>query len=443
MSEERWTAHFLAEILLSTDWTPKGMEDAVLAALGTKTRRKWPQRLIAEVLENTVTPYAPSPNNLARLILGSRAFRGLRLKDRERPLFESFTIGAPEFNPIPVFQNTEIPELSTPAALAKWLGLPKRHLEWFADAEGYRASATEESTRHYFHTWIPKQAGPPRLIEAPKPLLKGVQRKILREILDQVPAHDCAHGFRRRRSCITAAQLHAGEDIVITMDLKDFFPSIAIRSVHGLFRSLGYPWAVARLLAGLCDTATPAWVFDLVAPDNRHDAQTRHLFQQRHLPQGAPTSPALANLCARRMDSRLAGLARRLEARYTRYGDDLAFSGDRDFARRATRFTRAVTAICASEGLPVNHRKTRIMRQGDCQRLTGLVVNRHVNVSRAGYDRLKATLWNCLRHGPAKQNRDNHTDFRAHLDGKITWVENVNPHRGYRLRLLFQQVEWR
>ena len=100
------------------------------------------------------------------------------------------------------------------------------------------------------------------------------------------------------------------------------------------------------------------------------------------------------------------------------------------------------SAICADEGFAVNRAKTRIMRQGDRQRVTGLTVNDHINVPRREYDRLKATLHNCARHGPANQNRDNHPDFRAHLDGRITWVENVNPPRGLKLRLLFMAVEW-
>ena len=442
MSWEEWTAWHLAKILIATDWTPRVMEEAVLQTIGATKPRKWPKKLIADILESSPTAYAPSPYTVTSLILDSRAFRGLRLNHREKPLFDRYFLPAPIFTPTPAFQNLGIPELANAADLAHWLNLPLRHLDWFADIEGYRASVAAESTRHYVQAWIPKRTGPARLIEAPKQILKGLQRKILREILDPVAVHDCAHGFRRGRSCITGAQSHAGEDVVITMDLKDFFPSVPIRAVHGLFRSLGYPWVVTRLLTGLCGTATPLALFDGLPPDRRHDRETRRLFLQQHLPQGAPTSPVLANLCARRLDCRLDGLARRLGARYTRYGDDLAFSGDGDFAARCGGFTRMASAICADEGYAVNHRKTRIMHQGDCQRITGLTVNSHINVPRGEYDRLKATLWNCARHGPASQNREVHPDFRAHLDGRITWVENVNPPRGLRLRLLFMRIVW-
>jgi hypothetical protein len=160
------------------------------------------------------------------------------------------------------------------------------------------------------------------------------------------------------------------------------------------------------------------------------------------LPQGAPTSPALANLCAYRADCRLAGLAKSVDARYTRYADDLAFSGDEAFARNVERFAAHVAAILLEEGFSVNHRKTRIMRQGVRQHLAGLAVNRRLNVIRANFDRLKATLHNCVRPGPESQNRDAHDSFRSHLDGRVGFVETINPAKGKRLRALFEKIRW-
>jgi hypothetical protein len=150
----------------------------------------------------------------------------------------------------------------------------------------------------------------------------------------------------------------------------------------------------------------------------------------------------LANLACYRLDGRLAALAKRLEANYSRYGDDLAFSGDRDFADRAPAFIKAVSRIAEESGFALNPRKQRIMRQGSRQQLLGQVVNQHVNVPRESYDRLKAILFNCARFGPASQNRKSLADFRAHLEGRISWVEHCNPHRGLRLRLLFEEIAW-
>jgi RNA-directed DNA polymerase len=270
----------------------------------------------------------------------------------------------------------------------------------------------------------------------------AIQRRILREMLDRVPAHDCAHGFVAGRSCLGAAQVHAGEHIVITVDLKDFFLTTRLSRVHGIFRSLGYPWAVARYLTGLCSSSTPKSVFAKLPAVQRHDWLTQKVYQSPHLPQGAPTSPALANLAAWHLDVRLAGLARSFGARYTRYADDLAFSGDREFSLKATPFLATVKDIANDEGFSLNSRKTRIMRRGGCQRVTGIVVNEHVNVSRVAHDELKAILYNCSKNGPDTENRAGLRDFRAHLDGRVTWVEQVNWSRGLRLRRMFNVIRW-
>jgi hypothetical protein len=160
------------------------------------------------------------------------------------------------------------------------------------------------------------------------------------------------------------------------------------------------------------------------------------------LPQGAPTSPALANLCSYRVDCRLTGLAKSVGAEYTRYADDLAFSGSEALARRVERFSTHVAAVLLEEGFAVNHRKTRIMRQGVRQRLAGLVANQCINVMRTDFDRLKATLTNCVRRGPESQNRDGHSSFRSHLEGRVGFVESINPARGARLRAILEQIQW-
>src|SRR5882757_7819190 len=150
--------------------------------------------------------------------------------------------------------------------------------------------------------------------------------------------------------------------------------------------------------------------------------EARMLYARPHLPQGASTSPALANLCAYRLDCRLAGLAESAGAVYTRYADDLAFSGDEEFEKRVERFSIHVAAILMEEGFSVHHRKTRIMRQGVRQHLAGVVANQHPNVIRPDFDRLKATLNNCVRLGPETQNRAGHPSFRSHLDGRVAFV---------------------
>jgi hypothetical protein len=161
-----------------------------------------------------------------------------------------------------------------------------------------------------------------------------------------------------------------------------------------------------------------------------------------HLPQGAPTSPALANLCAYRLDCRLAGLARAAGAAYTRYADDLVFSGDEALERCLRRFHVHACRVALEEGFEVNTRKSHFMRQGVRQLVAGIVLNARPNLRRTEYDRLEAILTNCVRHGPHGQNRTGHADFRAYLAGRVAYVAMINPARARRLRELFERIRW-
>ncbi len=311
--------------------------------------------------------------------------------------------------------------------MAEWLLLYPSELDWFADLKGLGYKTKRPRLQHYHYRALGKASGAKRLIEAPKPTLKELQRRILAEILNKVPAHPASHGFVPGRSIKTYVLPHVGQRVLLKMDLQDFSPSITGARIQAVFRTMGYPESVADLLGGICTNSAPGY---------------GELYARPHLPQGAPTSPALANLCAYRVDCRLAGLARSAGAQYTRYADDLAFSGGEDFERRVERFSTHVAVILSEEGFTVNHRKTRIMRQSVRQRLAGLAANQRVNVIRADFDRLRATLTNCVRLGAASQNREQHPLFRAHLEGRVGFVESINPQKGARLRRILDQIAW-
>ena len=244
---------------------------------------------------------------------------------------------------------------------------------------------------------------------------RGLQRRILRELLDRVPPHPAAHGFRRGCSVLTHAAPHAGRALVLRLDLEDFFPSIGAPRVRALFGALGYPEEVAHLLACVCTNVAPVGRMTRPALSAyathgdvraRHDAETRA--RTRHLPQGAPTSPAIANLCAYHLDVRLTALALRMGAFYTRYADDLVFCGDTAFRARSARFAALAAGIAGEEGFMVNHRKTRFASQAASQRVGGFVVNARPRAPRAAYDALRALLFNAARTGLEAQNRDRH-----------------------------------
>jgi RNA-directed DNA polymerase len=326
----------------------------------------------------------------------------------------------PRMRPAAAAEGWDLPAIETAGDLAVWLGVSIGELDWFANLKGLGTDRLE----HYRYRMLDKGSGEVRIIEAPKPRLKELQRRILRGILDKIPAHPAAHGFVKGRSIRSFASPHTGQRAVLKMDLREFFPSIPAVRVQAFFRTAGYPETVADLLGGICTNAMRGQVPDI--------------YRRPHLPQGAPTSPALANICAWRMDCRLTGLAKAVGAQYTRYADDLAFSGDADFNRLATY----IAVIAREEGFSVHHRKTRLMRQGVRQRLAGLAANEKVNVIRADFDLLKAILTNCVRTGPAIQNRSNHPAFRAHLEGRVGFVASINAAKGLRLRRILERIAW-
>lgn len=278
---------------------------------------------------------------------------------------------------------------------------------------------------NYHARSIPKRGGGERLLFVPKPRLREVQRRILRGILDRVPVHPAAMAFTRGRSVRDHAGAHCGRQVVCAWDIRAFFDSVSCRRVRNFFIWLGYGPKAARILALLCTTS---W--------NRRERHTG-----RFLPQGAPTSPALANAVCWRMDRRLSGLARRFGAGYTRYADDLAFSGDEPFKRGLSRFIPLVRRILSESGFTANEEKLRIHRAGRRQMVTGLVVNASPAPPRHEYDRLKAILTNARRAGSLEsQNRSGHLRFEDHLRGRIAWMAQHRPARGRKLLSLLESV---
>jgi len=350
-------------------------------------------------------------------------------------------LDTPQMQPPPAnLRCFPLPRLDTLKDVALWLAVQPRELDWLADINGRQAQVVEPRLHHYRYRWVNKRSGGQRLIEIPKSQLKRIQRLILHDILDRILPHDAAHGFVRNRSCASYVAAHVGQPVILHLDLKDFFHGVPITKVLAFFRTLGYPAAVARTLMGLCSHGVSPSLAGKPFADQSW--QRRRQLRHPHLPQGAPTSGALANFSAYRLDCRLAGLARRYGLRYSRYADDLVFSGPETLRPQAAWIESVTGAIALEEGFCLNHRKTRVRSQSQSQRITGLVINEKINISRTDYDQLKATLHNCVRHGSESQNRCAHPDFRAHLAGRIAHVTHINPQRGKKLQQLFNAVHW-
>ena len=409
--------------------------------------REWPW--LKPLAQRYVTAFAGGTRPRLREVIGfvrrDRGFQRAWRKHADELTVENWLTESQQMQPVPAAAGWNVSSIPTAGDLANWLRLDMGELEWFADLRGLCNKRTSPQLRHYHYAAALKRSGNVRLIEAPKPKLKSLQRQILTGILERVPARPAVHGFIKKRSIKTFVEPHVGRRVVLRMDLQDFFPSFRAARIQNFYRTVGYPESVADLLAGICTNSVPRDIWKgLPIEMNSTQLQEASTFYARpHLPQGAPTSPALANLCSYKMDCRLAGLARSAGAEYTRYADDLAFSGDNTFEKRVERFSTHVAAILIEEGFTVQHRKTRVMRQGVRQHLAGLVANDHVNVRRAEFDRLKAILTNCVRFGPESQNRENHPLFRAHLEGRVGFIESINPTKAKRLRRILDEIDWK
>jgi len=236
----------------------------------------------------------PRQRDVVRFLLRDRSFR----RALRKMSVDDWLAGPPRMQPVTAAAAWPVPPIETVGALADYLALALGDLEWFGDLHFLNRKGRPQ-LRHYHYRVLTKQSGALRLIEAPKPRLKELQRKILSSILEKIPPHPAVHGFLKGHSIRTFVTPHVGQRVVLKMDLEDFFPSISGARIQALFRTAGYPEAVADLLGGICTTVVP------------HDIwKARDLYSQSHLPQGAPTSPAWYHtvLRGRQVYSALCGL---------------------------------------------------------------------------------------------------------------------------------------
>lgn len=252
-------------------------------------------------------------------------------------------------------RRISVPAITSVEEFARKLGIPKFVLTRYVF----------QADRYYKRFRIKKRSGHGyRPIDAPSKELKGVQRWIMNFILRKVPLHEACTAFRPSCSIVRNAEVHVGHEFVLSCDIADFFPSISVRRVFGVFRSLAYNDEVSFALARLTT-------------------------YREKLPQGAPSSPDIANIVCWRLDCRLDGLAKKRGWTYTRYADDITVSGNGDVRSEL----RLVETIVEDEGFGVNRRKVRVIRASGRQTVTGLVVNRVVNLPR-----YRRHVWRALFH---------------------------------------------
>lgn len=312
-----------------------------------------------------------------------------------------------------------LPVLASAKDVATAIGITVPELRFLSFAR------KTSGVNHYVRFAVAKKTGGQRIISAPMPRLKKAQRWLLDNVLAKPAITDVAHGFAPDRSIVTNARPHLKAAIVVNLDLKDFFPTLGFRRIKGLFEGLGYGEEVATIFALL--TTEPD--VDEVELDGITSFVARG---PRRLPQGSPASPAITNLVCRRMDRRLEGMATKLGFTYTRYADDLTFSAGADGNAHVGTLLRRARWIIAQEGFAPHEKKTRILRRGRRQEVTGVVVNDKPAVPRDVLKRFRALLFQLDKDGPAGKRWGNRSGEKvlASAMGFASYVTMVDPERG-------------
>jgi len=264
---------------------------------------------------------------------------------------------------------------------------------------------------------ITKKSGGKRKIEAPNERLKNIQRWIKDEILDAFPVSNYATGFRKDFSIVDNARKHVGKELVINMDIKDFFPSVSYADVLRLFVYFGYKLDVAHLLTKLCTNS------------------------ENVLPQGSPASPAISNLVLLKLDKRLGKLAESIGCDYSRYADDLTFSGNKSLKS----VVPLVERIVVEEGYWINQKKTRFQYSNQRQDVTGLVVNSKISVMPELKNEIKNAIYFCKKHGVSNHMTHIGCDksfYREHLYGIAFFIKMVDQTAGERYLRALDEINW-
>ena len=276
------------------------------------------------------------------------------------------------------------------------------------------------SKKMYYNFNISKRSGGKRQISMPNEVLKEIQVLIKEKILDKIKISDKANGFVPQKSIITNAKEHLNKEKILNIDLKDFFNSIHKNRVYYIFKDLcGYNNDVSFCLTNL-------------------------VTYKNSLPQGAPTSPVLSNIVSYMMDLRLEKLSEKLEIKYTRYADDITFSGDYNSIN--TKLLEYVTTIIKDCGFEINNRKTRFAGKGRRQEVTGIIINNNtINVPNKYIKEIRQELYYINKFG-IKSHKEKvgfeNKYYKEHVLGKILYVKSINKKKGLELLKSYNSINW-
>lgn len=281
------------------------------------------------------------------------------------------------------------------------------HLASMMQLDPWTLRSMVVSAHSFYHSFtIPKRKGGTRQIDAPYPSMIRAQQWIYREILSKISISPSATGFIPHHSIKDNASAHLCQRCLLLLDVKDFFPSIKWHKVYAVFIHLGYPKNIAQYLASLCCL-------------------------NGHTPQGAVTSPALSNVIARRLDARITGLANKYEVKYTRYADDMTFSGE----RISRRFQSFVNTIVKEDGFDINQAKTRFIKGRHQKIVTGVSISADkLTIPKAKRREVRQHVYYINKYGLAEHQKkigNNDPIYLERLIGYLHFWHSIEPENAF------------
>ena len=296
--------------------------------------------------------------------------------------------------------------------------------------------------KYYKFYQIKKRKGGFRQIIVPFSNLRILQNFILINILNSRGVHDAAKGFVKGKSILDNALPHKNQPAILNLDLLKFFDTINEKRIFGIFKAMGYASNLAYDFAQITTVRLPIEYLNTFNPKEKKAYERLVNNNLGVLPQGAPTSPALSNLVMRRLDNRLFKLSLKLNVKFTRYADDITFSGDLNNLPKINLLKQ----IIKDEGFNVNWEKVGIYKKGRKQIVTGLTVSNDVHVPRTFKKIVKKHIYCCLKFGVTNhlnyQKLDDKNFYKEWLLGKILFIKSIEPEVGFKLLQEYNNIDW-
>lgn len=319
------------------------------------------------------------------------------------------------------------------------------HLAYMIGIPPYRLINMIRDRDILYNTYkVRKKSGGFRWIMSPNEDLKNIQNWILHNILEKNNISDSANAFVKGKSIVSNAKNHIGKELILNIDLYRFFDTITENRVFGLIKKLGYTEKLSYDIARLLCVKAPNSYWKEIKKENR---LKKKFIKSKPgiLPQGAPTSPIISNIISQNLDKAFIAYCAKCNIEYSRYADDLSFSGKRDDMVSLS----AIKKIIRQQGFTINIKKTKYLSHHRKQTITGITVNNGLFVDKKMIKLIKQELFYCLKYGyknhieyKTRKGNPIKSGYRDWLFGKICFIYSVEKNNGEKLFKLFNQIEW-